>query len=134
MIPMTRREAMEAGLASSIYYRPTPDGWALDDAKATRQFQEEGTVDADGVFRWNSNGAVPPKDCLNAFRYLELPFKMGATLQAREAQLEEATRRYREAQARRTPEQVAEERAMARAAHGPGVELVNVLTGERYTT
>ena len=33
-----------------------------------------------------------------------------------------------------TQEQIAEERFEARAAHGPGVELVNVITGEKYTT
>lgn len=41
---------------------------------------------------------------------------------------------YRAAQARRTPEQIAEQRYEARAAFGPGQEIVNVLTGERYTT
>lgn len=41
---------------------------------------------------------------------------------------------YRAARARRTPEQIAEERAEALAAHGPGVELVNVATGERWVT
>jgi hypothetical protein len=41
---------------------------------------------------------------------------------------------YKQAQLRRTPEQIAEERAEARAAHGPGVKLVNVFTGESYTT
>jgi hypothetical protein len=34
----------------------------------------------------------------------------------------------------RTPEQIAEEQAAARAAHGPGVELVNIFTGERFIT
>ena len=41
---------------------------------------------------------------------------------------------YRIAQQNRTPEQIAEERYEARAAHGPGVKLVNILTGETYTT
>ena len=41
---------------------------------------------------------------------------------------------YREAQQNRTPEQIAEERYEARAAMGPGVEMVNMFTGETYTT
>ena len=41
---------------------------------------------------------------------------------------------YRQAQATRTPEQIAEERFEARAAMGPGVDMVNMFTGERYTT
>ena len=41
---------------------------------------------------------------------------------------------YRVAQQNRTPEQIAEQRAEARAAMGPGVEMVNIFTGEKYTT
>lgn len=41
---------------------------------------------------------------------------------------------YRANQARRTPEEIEQQRLEARAAHGPGVELVNIITGERYTT
>ena len=43
-------------------------------------------------------------------------------------------RAYREGMARRTPEQIAEQRAEARAAFGPGVETTNVITGETWTT
>jgi hypothetical protein len=39
---------------------------------------------------------------------------------------------YIAAQASRTQEQIAEQRAEARAAFGPGVEVVDVITGERY--
>lgn len=42
--------------------------------------------------------------------------------------------KYREAQANRTPEQIAEQQAEALAAHGPGVDLVNVITGETFKT
>ena len=41
---------------------------------------------------------------------------------------------YRTAQLNRTAEQIREERWEARAAMGAGVEMVNVLTGETYTT
>ena len=34
----------------------------------------------------------------------------------------------------RTPEQIAEEQAAARAAHGTGVEFVDIFAGERYIT
>ena len=41
---------------------------------------------------------------------------------------------YTIAQKNRSAEQIREERWEARAAMGPGVEMVNVITGERYTT
>ena len=53
---------------------------------------------------------------------------------ARDIYTERTLAEYRVAQSNRTAEQIAEERYEARAAHGAGVELVNVFTGERYTT
>jgi hypothetical protein len=41
---------------------------------------------------------------------------------------------YRVAQLNRTAEQIREERFEARATMGPGVEMVNIITGEKYTT
>jgi hypothetical protein len=41
---------------------------------------------------------------------------------------------YQRRQALRTTEQIAGQRAEARAAHGPGVELVNIFSGERLRT
>tara|TARA_R110002110_G_scaffold144092_1_gene333051 strand:- start:337 stop:504 length:168 start_codon:yes stop_codon:yes gene_type:complete len=41
---------------------------------------------------------------------------------------------YRAAQAARSPEQLAEERFEQLAAFGPGVKLINVITGEETTT
>ena len=41
---------------------------------------------------------------------------------------------YRTAQKNRSAEQIREERFEARAAMGPGVEMVNIITGEKYTT
>ena len=41
---------------------------------------------------------------------------------------------YTIAQKNRSAEQIREERFEARAAMGPGVEMVNIITGEKYTT
>ena len=41
---------------------------------------------------------------------------------------------YTVAQKNRSAEQIREERFEARAAMGPGVEMVNIITGEKYTT
>jgi len=41
---------------------------------------------------------------------------------------------YKAAQALRTPEQLAEEKFEMRAAFGPGVKVINVITGKETTT
>lgn len=41
---------------------------------------------------------------------------------------------YRRAQALRTPEQIAEQQFEMRAAFGPDVDVINVITGERTRT
>jgi len=43
-------------------------------------------------------------------------------------------REYRTAQLNRSAEQIREERFEALAAYGPGETVVNIITGERYTT
>ena len=57
-----------------------------------------------------------------------------ATAQARDVYVEQSLKEYVQAQRNRTAEQIAEERFEARAAMGAGVEMVNIITGERYTT
>jgi len=57
-----------------------------------------------------------------------------ATATARSAHCEWSIGIYRTAQKNRTQEQIAEERFEARAAMGAGVDMVNIFTGEQYTT
>ena len=56
------------------------------------------------------------------------------TARQRDVYTEKSIREYIEAQRNRSAEQIAEERFEARAAMEPGVEMVNIITGERYTT
>lgn len=86
-------------------------------------------VDDDGVARWDSNGYVIPRDIAEAHG-LDCP----ALRAARDAEIRAFAAECRAAAARRSPAQMAEQRAEARAAHGPGVKMVNVITGERWTT
>mgnify|MGYP001167661073 CR=1 FL=1 len=90
----------------------------------------------DGVYRWYSNDNVPFSDMLNDFRALNL-IDAEDVLRSETARNRDNERHwveYREAQQNRTPSQIAEQRAEARAAMGPNVDMINVLTGERYTT
>ena len=57
-----------------------------------------------------------------------------ATATARDAHTKWSMNIYREAQKSRTPEQIAEERFESRSAMGAGVEMVNIITGEKWTT
>ena len=56
------------------------------------------------------------------------------TAEARDAHTTAFLKEYRVAQSQRTAEQIAEERWEARAAFGPGETIVNMITGEKYTT
>jgi hypothetical protein len=56
------------------------------------------------------------------------------TAVARKLYTQKTLAEYTNAQKNRTAEQIAEERWEARAAFGPGETIVNVFTGERYTT
>lgn len=93
-------------------------------------FDTDATVDAGGVVRWNSNNQVPPKDVLELWQYVGKPFGYEASLQVQEAETAAFLAEYRRHYKGPSAEQIAE----ARAAHGPGVELVDVITGRKFRT
>ena len=94
------------------------------------------TMIKDGAVRWSSNGRCLPADCVRDLVDANLITVETAerTTDMREIETLEFIQEYRAAQANRTPEQIAEERMMARGAMGGGVDMVNIITGERYTT
>lgn len=90
-----------------------------------------------GVLYWKSNNAVVPMSVFREY-YAVAPAAQRA---AYDGYLDESIALYkkqredfRENSPELWAEAQAEQQAMARAAMGPGVEMVNVLTGERYTT
>jgi hypothetical protein len=83
-----------------------------------------------GEFRWRSNGAVVPPSCWSESRMADpMPENQQAE---RDAEVTAFLAEYRAAAAGRPVS--AEQRAEERAAFGPGVKLVNVITGETHTT
>lgn len=86
--------------------------------------------------RWNSNGRCLPADCVAELYDAGLINSTVVTVTegARNTEMKEFFQEYRVAQANRTAEQIQEERAMARGAMGAGVDMVDIITGERYTT
>ena len=89
-----------------------------------------GWIMKDGEFRPLMSDAVAE---LHDAGYIS-SITVEATRIARDKYTERTLAEYRSAMANRTAEQIAEERFEARAAMGPGVEMVNIITGERYTT
>lgn len=89
-----------------------------------------GWIMKDGEFRPLMSDAVAE---LHDAGYIS-SITVEATRIARDCYVQRTLAEYAEAQQNRTPEQIAEQRAEARAAMGPGVEMVNIFTGEKYTT
>ena len=89
-----------------------------------------GWIMKDGEFRPLMSDAVAE---LHDAGYIS-SITVEATRIARDRYVQRTLAEYAVAQRNRTPEQIAEQRAEARAAMGPGVEMVNIFTGEKYTT
>ncbi len=104
----------------------------FEERTASQKLAEDAYVDKEGLFRWKTNNSIPFADLLEEAGLSET--NIARHVAARQEETEAFLQEYAKRQASRSPEQIEEERAEARAAHGPGVTLVNVLTGERYTT
>lgn len=84
----------------------------------------DGSYEADGVFYWNKSGRPIPVDFF-ADHLIEMSeFQQPACEKATKAFFAEYRKNYK------GPSD--EERFEARAAFGPGVEIVNVITGTSY--
>ncbi|MCP1674561.1 hypothetical protein J2T57_001663 [Natronocella acetinitrilica] len=90
----------------------------------------DGACIEDGVMRWESNNNVVPEDVARFAAYLGHPIDLDASRAARDADLKVLLEAYRRA----APHDSAEARFERRAAFGPGVEVVDVLSGRRYRT
>ena len=89
-----------------------------------------GWIMKDGEFRPLMSDAVAE---LHDAGYIS-SITVEATRIARDKYVQRTLAEYAEAQRNRTAEEIAEQRAEARAAMGPGVDMVNIFTGEKYTT
>ncbi len=78
------------------------------------------------IFKKSGEKRPCSKETCAEFGYPETPAQVAARTAHTRAFLAE----YRAAQARRTPEELAEEATEIRAAFGPGQTIVNVVTGQ----
>lgn len=97
---------------------------------ATLRDRAHATIEA-GVIRWNSNGRVPPADVVALAAHIGLAIDTAACTAARDTETAQFLAKYRKA---RAGGPTAEERGEARAAFGPGVDLVDVITGHKWRT
>lgn len=107
---------------------------AKERARHLAAFDTDAYVDEKGVARWKSNGGVPPTEILNVWHEEKKPFDFVLSISTGKAETAGFIQKYREARAQRTPEQIEEERMMARGAVGEGHTLIDVFTGERIST
>lgn len=86
------------------------------------------TEDGGKTWRWCSNNAYCPQDACEEYGIPCDP-------EAQKAARDEQTARFLEEYRRNQPAVPSDEEiAEARAAHGPGVTLVDVFTGRKFTT
>jgi hypothetical protein len=88
------------------------------------------TYEHDGALFWKSNDRPVPMHVFKEAQ-LDAPATQRDCCEASDREFIEA---YKASQRQRSPEAIAEQRREARAAMGPGVTMVNVITGERFRT
>lgn len=97
------------------------------------------TIDPAGAMRWDSNGAVPPRDIVELAHFMGLltDEQFHASNEARDADITATLTAYAERQkelAARGEWPSEEMRFEARAAHGPGVKVVDIVSGLSFIT
>jgi hypothetical protein len=112
-----------------IYYQGIFGNGVAKDRKELMDFEPVG-FDLKSEFRPLNKENV--KELFEAGLIAEVTVE--ATNKAYKEYLADFFAEYTKNQANRTQEEINEQRFEARAAMGPGVEMVNIITGERYTT
>jgi hypothetical protein len=110
-------------------HKPSPNKWQREeqDRLKAKLADPRSSYVEDGVLRWHSNDAVVPPHVFRDAGFL-VPERQQ---RAYDEELEKFLTDYRKRQPARPS---AEERFEARAAFGPGVEVVDIISGRRYTT
>lgn len=85
-----------------------------------------------GVLRWKSNGRVVPHDCAILAYAIGIGVSVSACYRVRDRELAGFLSKYRRSSAGKEPSD--EMRVEARAAHGPGAKIVNIITGREFVT
>lgn len=95
---------------------------------------EETYIDKHGVLRWKTSNNVPPEELLLLWKYERKRFDLDITLNGSNNDLKRVINESRKYEANMSDEARRERELEMRAAFGPGVDVVNVLTGKKYRT
>lgn len=106
----------------------TPLMWLPADDYAREHFAQDAVV-VDGVVRWTSNNAVPPREARAHWARLGLPFDDAKSEAAYQTDLAALTAAYRKHWQPPTGEHLAE----MRAAFGEGTTVVDVIADRTFT-
>ena len=118
-------------------YKDDPSSFRYREAMAAKEeilAQERFTVDSEGVMRWKSNNRIPPREWIELAGHLLDHVSFERCVEVSQKEDDEAIEEYIRRMADRTPEEIAEQQAEARAAFGEGVEVVNMFTKETFMT
>lgn len=102
-------------------------------AKETIMAETEYVIN-DGVMRWLSNNRVVPTEWYEFAAYLGYPVDVEKCDNASRNELSAFIDTYINARRNRSYEEIEEEQASIRAAHGEGAKVINILTGEVILT
>jgi hypothetical protein len=94
---------------------------------ATESYQNE-TYIIDGIIRWKSNNAIPPKGILDTWKELNLPFDYAGSL--KQLDIDTAKNIVNYVKSKKSHKYSAEEMYEMRSAFGEGVMVTNVITGK----
>ena len=99
--------------------------------KYLRQWIADGDliIESDGAGKWKTNGSYLMSDVAKQVKYLGQPIDLEATAKKRDAQVTKELAEYR----RRWKAPSGEALAEMRAEFGAGTEMVDVLSGRRFT-
>lgn len=96
-----------------------------EDAERTADKLRKDATITNGVIRWNSNGSVPPEDCVALAAHIGLAVNVARCTAERNREIDAFLAEYRRNPPRLSPE----DRAEALRELGP--DAVNVVTGRR---
>jgi hypothetical protein len=109
----------------------SPHAWVRRMAEdIAKKLPTQATIDANGIMRWNSNNAVPAADMIALAVHVGLPVNAERSNAERDKETTDFFIAYRTEYTGESRENISE----ARAVHGAGVTLVNVITGHRFRT
>lgn len=101
-------------------------------ARAKEKFDTDANIDENGAVSWKSNGSYIMDDMAELMEKAGCEFSREETTKARDEQNSKSIEEYRRRMKNHKPD--SEEMYEMRSTFGPGEEVVDIFTGQRYKT